>query len=123
MIDELIPKIRADGKRARTMTVKLRYPGMENSSAAHSIAEASDLEADFYPHVTPLMRAAWKKRRPLRLVSVKFSGIEDPDGQLHMFASDDDRRHKLAVALDSLRERKGAGAVLRGHQLQQPDRK
>jgi DNA polymerase-4 len=123
MIDELIPKIRADGKRARTMTVKLRYPGMENSSAAHSIAEASDLETDFYPHVTPLMRAAWKKRRPLRLVSVKFSGIEDPDGQLHMFASDDDRRHKLAVALDSLREQKGAGAVLRGHQLQRPDRK
>jgi DNA polymerase-4 len=123
MIDELIPKIRADRKRARTMTVKVRYPGMENSSAAHSIAEASDLETDFYPHVAPLMRAAWKKRRPLRLVCVKFSGIEDPDGQLHMFASDDDRRHKLAAALDSLREKKGAGVVLRGHQLQRPDRK
>ncbi|HEY5551636.1 MAG TPA: DNA polymerase IV, partial [Opitutaceae bacterium] len=108
MIDELIPKIRADGKRARTMTVKVRYPGMEDSSAAHSIAEASDLETDFYPHVAPLMRAAWKKRRPLRLVSVKFSGVEDPDGQMHMFGADDDRRHKLAAALDALRAKKGA---------------
>ena len=32
-----------------------------------------DLEAPFYPLVAPLLRAAWKKRRPLRLVSVRFS--------------------------------------------------
>jgi len=120
MIDELIPKIRADGKRVRTMTVKVRYPGMEDSSAAHSITEASDLETDFYPHVAPLMRAAWTKRRPLRLVSVKFSGVEDPDGQMHMFAEGDERRHKLAAALDALRAKKGADAILRGHQLKRP---
>jgi DNA polymerase-4 len=66
------------------------------------------------------MRAAWTKRRPLRLVSVKFSGVEDPDGQMHMFAADDERRHKLAAALDALRATKGAGAVLRGHQLPAP---
>lgn len=123
MIDELIPKIRADGKRVRTMTVKVRYPGMEDSSAARSISEASDLETDFYPHVAPLMRAAWTKRRPLRLVSVKFSGVEDPDGQMHMFGEGDERRHKLAAALDALRAKKGADAILRGHQLKRPDRK
>jgi DNA polymerase-4 len=123
MIDELIPKIRADGKRARTITLKVRYPGMQDSSAAHSIAEASDLETAFYPQVAPLMRAAWKQRRPLRLVSVRFSGIEEPDGQMQIFAADDERRHKLAAALDSIRERKGAGAILRGHQLRKPDTK
>ena len=117
MIDELIPKIRADGKRVRTMTVKVRYPGMENSTAAHTIAEASDLETDFYPQVAPLLNAAWRLRRPLRLVSIRFSGVEDPDGQMNMFPADDERRHKLAAALDSLRKAKGANAVQRGHQL------
>ena len=33
MIDELMPSIRRDGKRVKTMTLKIRYPGMEDSSA------------------------------------------------------------------------------------------
>ncbi len=48
MIDELMPAIRADGKRVKTMTVKVRYPGMEDSSTGRSLPEASDLEAPFY---------------------------------------------------------------------------
>ncbi len=62
MIDELMPKIREDGKRVKTMTVKVRYPGMEDSSAARSLDAASDLEAPFYPLVT-LLKTAWTKRR------------------------------------------------------------
>jgi DNA polymerase-4 len=54
MIDELMPAIRADGKRVKTMTVKVRYPGMENSTAGRSLTEATDLEAPFYPLVQPL---------------------------------------------------------------------
>lgn len=123
MIDKLIPKIRSDGKRARTITLKVRYPGMENSTAAHSISEASDLETSFYPHVASLMKAAWKQRRPLRLVSVRFSAIEDPDGQMQIFATENERQHKLAVALDAIRELKGSGAILRGHQLRSPGAK
>ena len=99
MIDELIPKIRTDKKRVRTMTLKVRYPGMENSTAGHSIAEASDLETSFYPHVANLLRAAWKQRRPLRLVSVRFSSVEEPDGQLQIFGGDLERQRRLATAL------------------------
>lgn len=120
MIDELIPKIRADRKRVRTITLKVRYPGMEDSSAGHSIAEASDLETSFYPHVALLLQAAWKQRKPLRLVSVRFSGVEEPDGQMQIFGSDEEKQRRLAAALDSIRERKGSDAVLRGHQLRGP---
>ena len=41
MIDELMPAIRADGKRVKTMTVKVRYPRMENSTAGRSLPEAA----------------------------------------------------------------------------------
>ncbi|HSY53677.1 MAG TPA: DNA polymerase IV, partial [Opitutaceae bacterium] len=77
MLDELMRKVRADGKRVRTMTVKIRYPNFAQEAHGHSLAVASDLEAPFYPLVNPLLRAAWKKRRPLRLVSVRLSGVED----------------------------------------------
>lgn len=117
MIDELMPAIRADGKRVKTMTVKVRYPGMEDSSTGRSLADATDLEAPFYPLVQPLLKAAWTKRLPLRLVSVRFSGVEEKGGQLEMFAQADEKKRRLAAVLDKLNEKGKKGVVRHGHQL------
>lgn len=116
MIDELMPAIRADGKRVRTMTVKVRYPGMEDSSCGRSLAEASDLEAPFYPLVAPLLKEAWGRRRPLRLVSVRFSNVEAKPAQLEMFAQTEEKKRRLASVLDKLNTGKNP-TVRHGHQL------
>jgi DNA polymerase-4 len=120
MIDELMPGIRTDGKRVKTMTVKVRYPGMEDSSAGRSLTEASDLEAPFYGLVAPLLRAAWTKRLPLRLVSVRFSNVEEPATQLEMFGQGEDKKRRLAAVLDKLNA-KGTKGVVHGHQLKRGD--
>lgn len=117
MIDELMPVIRADGKRVRTLTVKVRYPGMENESTARSLEHATDLEAPFYPLVRPLLKKAWRRRSPLRLVSVRFSGVEDGPEQLEMFAQGDEKKRRLAAVLDRLNESGRKSVVRRGHQL------
>ena len=117
MIDELMPKIRADGKRVRTLTVKVRYPGMENESAGQSLAAAADLEAPFYPLVRPLLRKAWSRRQPLRLISVRFSGVEEGPAQMEMFIEADEKRRRLASVLDQLNQRATKPVVQRGHQL------
>ena len=117
MIDELMPAIRADGKRVRTMTIKVRYPGMEDSSTGRSLAEATDLEAPFYPLVPSLLKAAWTNRRPLRLVSVRFSGVEEKGGQLEMFGQTDEKKRRLAAVLDQLNAKGKKGVVRHGHQL------
>ncbi len=119
MIDALLPKIRADGKRVRTMTVKVRYPDFAQEAHAQSLETATDLEAPFYPLVAPLLHAAWRKRRPLRLVSVRFSEVEGGAAQLEMFAEGEERRRKLAAVLDRLNARGGETVVRRGHQLAQ----
>lgn len=117
MIDELMPAIRADGKRVKTMTVKVRYPGMENSTSGRSLTEATDLEAPFYPLVQPLLKAAWTQRRPLRLVSVRFSGVEEKGAQLEMFGQTDEKKRRLAAVLDKLNDKGKKGVVRHGHQL------
>jgi len=117
MIDELMPAIRADGKRVKTMTVKVRYPDMEDSSTGRSLAEATDLEAPFYPLVRLLLQAAWTKRRPLRLVSVRFSGVAEKGGQLEMFGQADEKKRRLAAVLDRLNDKGKKGVVRHGHQL------
>ncbi len=117
MLDELMRKVRADGKRARTMTIKVRYHDFSQESHGRSLAEASDLEAPFYPLVGPLLRAAWKKRRPLRLVSVRLAGVEDGPAQLEMFAQTDEKRRRLATVLDQLNAGGHSATVQHGHQL------
>jgi DNA polymerase IV len=117
MIDELMPKVRADGKRVKTMTLKVRYPGMEDSSTGRSLAEATDLEAPFYPLVQPLLQTAWTKAQPLRLISVRFSNVEGPADQLEMFGQPEEKKRRLAGVLDLLNERGRKAVVRHGHQL------
>lgn len=117
MLDELMPKIRADGKRVRTLTVKVRYPDFAQEAHGRTLAEATDLEAPFYPLVGPLLRAAWRKRQPLRLVSVRLSGVEEGPSQLEMFAQSDEKRRRLAGVLDRLNRGGRAAVVQHGHQL------
>lgn len=120
MVDDLLAKVRKDGKRVRTITVKVRYPDFTQEAHAHSLTEATDIEAPFYPHVRPLLKAAWRKTRPLRLVSVRFSNVEDGPAQLEMFARNDERRRKLAQVMDQLNTKSKSGVITRGHQLTKP---
>ena len=117
MVDELMAKIRSDRKRVRTLTVKIRYADFTQESKGKSLSAASDLESEFYPLVRPLLSEAWTQRRPLRLVSVKLSGVEDPSVQLELFGAGDEKRRRLAGVLDQL-NRGGSSAIIRhGHQL------
>ncbi|MEZ5413732.1 MAG: DNA polymerase IV [Opitutaceae bacterium] len=117
MIDELLVKVRADGKRVRTMTIKVRYPDFTQESHGRSLPESADIEAPFYPLVRPLLQAAWRKARPLRLVSVRFSQVDDGAEQLEMFSAANDKRRNLARVLDQLNLGGKAGVVTHGHQL------
>jgi DNA polymerase-4 len=117
MLDDLMPKVRLDAKRVRTLTVKVRYPDFSHASHGRSLETATDLEAPFYPLVAPLLRACWSQRRPLRLVSVRLSGVEDGPAQLEMFGQADEKHRRLAGVLDQLNRRGADTVVKHGHQL------
>jgi DNA polymerase-4 len=109
--------VRSDGAKVRTITVKVRYADFTQESHGKSLEAASDIEAPFYPLVGPLLRAAWSKKRPLRLVSVKLSGVDGGPAQLEMFSQGDDKRRKLAGVLDKLNKGGRDAVVIHGHQL------
>ncbi|HEY1111030.1 MAG TPA: DNA polymerase IV [Opitutaceae bacterium] len=123
MVDELLAKVREDKKRVRTMTVKVRYPDFSQESHGRSLEESSDIESPFYPLVAPLLRAAWRKPRPLRLVSVRFSNVDDGAAQLEMFAESEEKRRRLAGVLDALNRKGGGSVVQHGHQLAKKQRR
>ena len=67
--------------------------------------------------MAPLLRAVWKKKGPLRLVSVRFSNVEEGGAQLEMFAEAEEKRRRLAGVLDRLNQHGRHTIVQHGHQL------
>jgi DNA polymerase-4 len=57
----------------------------------------------------------------LRLVSVRFSSVEEKAGQLEMFGQTDEKKRRLAAVLDKLNERGKKSVVRHGHQLGQAE--
>ncbi len=117
MLDDLMAKIRSDRVKVRTITVTVRYADFEQESRGQSLAAATDIEAPFYPLVPALLRAAWRHPRPLRLVSVRLSGVDGGPAQMEMFAQADEKRRALAAVMDRLNRGVRAPVVVHGHQL------
>jgi error-prone DNA polymerase len=119
MADNLMAKVRAEGKSIRTLTVKLRYNDMDEEQASESLAEPTDLETEIYSRVILLLHKAWKRRVSLRLVSLKLANVYDGRFRsglaLDAAAGQHDARQRLAGAVDHLRQKYGRGVLLRGH--------
>jgi DNA polymerase-4 len=119
MADNLMAKVREDGKTIRTVTVKVRYNDMAEDQCGESLVEPTDLETDLYGRISVLFRSAWKRRVSLRLVSLKLSNVYDgrfrAELGLERSAQQQDARRRLADAVDQLRHTHGHGILLRGH--------
>jgi DNA-directed DNA polymerase III PolC len=119
MADQLMAKVRAEGKSIRTLTVKVRYNDMDQEQASESLAEPTDLETEIYCRVILLLRKAWKRRVSLRLVSLKLDNVYDGRFRsglaLDAAAWQHDAQQRLAGAVDHLRQKYGRSALLRGH--------
>jgi DNA polymerase-4 len=120
MIDELMPSVRADGVKVRTMTVKVRYPDFGHESHGQSLETPTDIEAPFYALAGPLLRGAWGRRGPIRLVSVKLSGVDSGPAQMEMFAQAEEKMRRLAGIVDRL-NKGGREAVVHGHKIRPVD--
>ncbi len=119
MADNLFSKVREEGRCIRTLTVKVRYNNMAEDQAGESLSEPTDLETEVYGRLRVLLRAAWKRRVSLRLVSLKLSQIYDgrfrSELPLEISVQRQEARSRLAGVIDELRRSRGHEVILRGH--------
>lgn len=119
MADQLMAKVRDDGKSVRTLTVKVRYNDMDETQVSESLCEPTDLETDIYGKVSALLRKAWQRRVSLRLVSLKLGNVYDDRFGGRLALGLPERQHaaqqRLAHTVDELRQKFGRGVLLRGH--------
>ena len=116
----VVGDLRGDGLRARTITVKLRENDFTTRNASRTLnVPVSTERAVFETARTLLRKLRTQRRRPVRLLGVALSQLDDGDlaEQLSLLPGDmaatleTPRDRALAAALDRVRARFGAGSV------------
>jgi len=118
LVGETGASLRADGLKARTVTVKLRYADFTDRSASRTVAEPLESDRALYAVARALLRKLRAQRRGgVRLLHVGLSKLGEGEVPEPMLFEpppgiETDRDRRLSAATDRLRGRFGREAVL-----------
>jgi DNA polymerase-4 len=104
-------RLRADGYRARTVTVKLRLPSFSTLTRSRTIAPPTDLASDVYRVARELFLALPEGRRRFRLLGVAATGLV-PSGAEQVVLAREGRWSEAERALDRVTKRFGSSAAV-----------
>jgi DNA polymerase-4 len=108
-------RLREAGKKARTVTLKVKYADFTLATRRCTLPAASDDGKVLFEAARDQLERA-DLERPVRLTGVSASGLDAVPEQLGLFdaRASAPRRAALNAAVDALNERFGAGAVHKG---------
>ncbi|MBI5947416.1 MAG: DNA polymerase IV [Chloroflexi bacterium] len=107
------------GRSARTVTLKLRFPPFETLTRSWTGPTSVDLADDLFEAGANLFERAWEEhgRRPVRLLGLGAANLQERARQLRLGDTGDTDR--LAEAVADLRARFGEASVQRAAELGQ----
>jgi DNA polymerase-4 len=104
-------RLRADGFRARTVTMKVRLATFTTLTRSRTLADPTDVGADLYQTVAELYRALPGERRRVRLLGVQASGLVAAGAeQLALLRGE--RWADVERAVDRIDDRFGRGSAM-----------
>ena len=124
LADSVSRHMRADGARAYSVSVTIRFLDFKNKSHQCQLPSPIDTTKAVYETAKRLLSEMWKNRRPLRLISITLSNLtkdRDAGVQMSLFGEAEslssERDERLDKTLDKIRGRYGSGIVKRGKVL------
>jgi DNA polymerase IV len=101
----------------RTVTLRIRYPGFQTVTRAHTLPEPTHLDPVLLAALRQLFEKHWD-RRPVRLVGIEFGTLTHGANQIGLFNPESrEKLERLARAADQLRDRFGFAAIQFGGSL------
>jgi DNA polymerase IV len=115
-------RLREDGYRARTVTLKARLATFTTLTRSRTLADATDVGADLYHTVSELYRALPGERRRIRLLGVQATGLVAAGAeQLALLRGE--RWSDVERAVDRIERRFGRGAATQASLLDRSQRR
>ncbi len=111
-------ELRREGRRARCITLKLRYADFDTITRSRTLKGAINADqAIFDVGVTLLGRALSQRRQLVRLIGIGVSSLSGEERQLSLLDSFGEHGERLDRVIDCLRHRYGFTAIQRGQTL------
>lgn len=107
-------RLRAHGKMARTVSIKVRFADFSTITRSHTLSVATSTGADIYAAAVALFSQVSIPTGGIRLLGVKADQLSDVGSGVQLALDDDDRRSRAEEAMDSIRSRFGARALRHG---------
>ncbi|MCZ2110188.1 MAG: DNA polymerase IV [Dehalococcoidia bacterium] len=105
------------GRAARTVTLKLRFPPFETLTRSITVGQPVELAGEIFRAAAGLFERAWveNEQRPVRLIGLGAANLQERARQLRLGESAE--ADQLAEAVSNLRERFGDAVVKRGAEI------
>jgi DNA polymerase-4 len=115
-------RLRSDGYRARTVTLKLRLPSFSTLTRSRTLPDATDVAAEIFAVARELFLRLPAGRRRFRLIGVAATGLV-PAGSEQLALVREGQWRDAERAMDRVRGRFGSDAALPATLLHRPHRR
>jgi nucleotidyltransferase/DNA polymerase involved in DNA repair len=116
LTDRVAHRLRDEGYRAGTLTLKYRDSTFTTLTRAMTLGEPTDVSGALYRAALALLERVPRRQRKVRLLGVSASRLLPAGGaaeQLTLFGGRRERSRSLERAVDAIRERFGEDAIRR----------
>ena len=115
--EEVGSRLRQEKVAARTVQLKLRYADFTTLTRRRTLPHPTQDEMTLYEVAGQLLAAEQIAGKRVRLIGVGGTNLVVPEVQIDLFEHTDEKRTRLAKAVDELRGKLGPGAIKRGTSL------
>ncbi len=113
--DNIAHQMREKNIKCNTVSVHIKDTGLKTISRQKTLETPTYLTKDIYKVAMEIIEENWKSEEPIRMITVTGSNFDNGDfgGQVNLFdlSFKDEKREKLELAIDKLRDRYGKGSV------------
>ena len=121
--DSVASRLRKAGALAYMVSVEVKYNTFKKNSHQTTLATPTNASNTIYTTACQLFEELWDGT-PIRLLGIRTSKLTDETEPIQMSLSDfvpvqkrDEKNQKLDKALDSIRQKYGSSAIVRGSML------
>ncbi len=117
--EKLGADLRDSEKKARTVTLKLRYADFETINRSKTSREATNLDDKIFQSAVRLLDSELvKKYRAVRLIGLEVSNFIDSETQLGLFDAEARRLEQVDRAIDGIRDKYGFDSIQTGYTME-----
>lgn len=115
LAEKVSHRLRVQGARARTITVKFREADFSTFTRRITLPDSVDTTERIYPEARRLMQSMLRKGVPVRLIGIYAGNLEIETGgrQMSLLDPAPPKDRKLAAALDDITQRFGTKSITR----------